>query len=388
MRKRLVEMRVFFSRMSRLLYVDALNYSHHFFPKRQTAWSLPYALSAVKRFVAASQRSSITVKVFIDGQTGTKEADEKWRRRREIEVQKRKRFMPQGLQALIGEMFHEAGVEVHYSVECDNDDTLAFFAQADGADVLSEDTDFFRYTDSTFRLYSDFYFDRGWLCLEPHAGKRKPGVKKRAIEPKPVTVSTCPMMIGINRKKHYLRGAPSPLVRLLGNPHIAVRPLRLALYHHLAIEGPIREEFPVWGADRTEWDIMEVMPDGACSGLLGDPESAIKQFFPELAGERPQGVNAADWSKHQFAARGVVHEICCAANQTSYLRAMMGPLVPRPAINPAEETSKERKGGRGGKGGKGRKGGKGGKGSEGPADFAGRGKGADDYDYRYYYSSY
>lgn len=35
----------------------------------------------------------------------------------------------------------EAGVEVHYSVEFDNDDTLAFFAQADGADVLSQDSD-------------------------------------------------------------------------------------------------------------------------------------------------------------------------------------------------------------------------------------------------------
>jgi len=339
--------------MSRLLYVDILNYSNRFFPEGY-AWDLKRASDGVNEFVAAARKSGITLKVFIDAETSTEEADEKWRRRREDEVALLKRVMPQGLQTLLGDMFREAGVEVHYSVEFDNDDTLAFFAQADGADVLSQDSDFFRYIGSSFRLYAGFSIERGGLELTPHWGSRKPWVDQRHIEPKPATQSSCPILIGVVRKKHYLRGAPSPLVRLLGNPHIAIRPLRLAAYHHLGITGPIREEFPVWGAGRTEWDIKEVMPDGAYSQLLGDPAAAVKRFFPELARERPPNVKSVDWSKHHFAAYAVINEMCCAANKTSYLRMMMLSLEPLHLDTAEHDGSITGKGGKGAGKGKGK----------------------------------
>ena len=46
------------------------------------------------------------------------------------------RNMPQGIGHILGDMFREAGAQVLYSADRDNDDTLAFFAHADGADVL------------------------------------------------------------------------------------------------------------------------------------------------------------------------------------------------------------------------------------------------------------
>merc|ERR1719310_1665738 len=88
--------------------------------------------------------------------------------------------MPQGLQLLLGEMFHEVGVEVHYSVDSDLDDAIAFFAEADGAAVLSADCDFFRYRGSTFPLFKDFQVQRHHLRLTRHDGCLKPGVAARA----------------------------------------------------------------------------------------------------------------------------------------------------------------------------------------------------------------
>ena len=48
--------------------------------------------------------------------------------------------VPPGLSILYGEMFKDLNVKVHYS-EVDNDDTIAAFAERDGAIVISGDKD-------------------------------------------------------------------------------------------------------------------------------------------------------------------------------------------------------------------------------------------------------
>ncbi len=50
----------------------------------------------------------------------------------------------QGMNVLMAEVFVRSGVEVRFSYEADNDDTLAAHAQLDGAEILSSDSDFFR----------------------------------------------------------------------------------------------------------------------------------------------------------------------------------------------------------------------------------------------------
>jgi hypothetical protein len=66
-------------------------------------------------------------------------------------------------------MLERAGVEAFYSCEADNDDTVASHAQHDGAAILSEDKDMFRYTPRTYKVYSDFRVsDDGFLELTPH----------------------------------------------------------------------------------------------------------------------------------------------------------------------------------------------------------------------------
>lgn len=54
------------------------------------------------------------------------------------------RTIPYMITQMIGDFFKKNKIEVHYSIE-DNDDTLAYYALQDGAAVLSKDKDFWRY---------------------------------------------------------------------------------------------------------------------------------------------------------------------------------------------------------------------------------------------------
>ena len=72
--------------------------------------------------------------------------------------------MSPGIQIILGQMYKDLGVRVHYS-EIDNDDTLAAYASVHGASVLSRDKDFFRYRNATYKVYSNFEIKYGKLHL-------------------------------------------------------------------------------------------------------------------------------------------------------------------------------------------------------------------------------
>ena len=80
---------------------------------------------------------------------------EKWKSRRAEKVRKCYLDMPPGLSIIFGEMFRAFGVVVYYS-EVDNDDTIAAYAQANQAHVLSGDKDFYRYIEANFPIYNDY----------------------------------------------------------------------------------------------------------------------------------------------------------------------------------------------------------------------------------------
>eukprot|EP00418_Pyrodinium_bahamense_P075152 CAMPEP_0179062392 /NCGR_PEP_ID=MMETSP0796-20121207/26905_1 /TAXON_ID=73915 /ORGANISM="Pyrodinium bahamense, Strain pbaha01" /LENGTH=328 /DNA_ID=CAMNT_0020759299 /DNA_START=50 /DNA_END=1033 /DNA_ORIENTATION=+ len=304
-----------------LLYMDALNFSHKFFP-RSAPWDLEESFRRLQKFVEACRNSGHELRVFIDASIQSEEGMAKWRSRRVAEVRKMDRSMPQGLQLLQGEMFQELGVVVHYSVDTDLDDAIAFFAEADGAAVLSADHDFFRYIASTFSLFKDFHVERRRLKLTTHDGCLKPGVTRRPLGPKPETEARTPAFIDVKRTGRYVRGAPSPLVKVLGNPHAAARILRQAMYLRLGLR-EVREVFPSWDGSDVVWSDDVVTSDGAREDLLDRPDHAIAILFPELQGPRPAGVDEAQWAKHAFAVHAVVHELCCAANGSSFFRTML-----------------------------------------------------------------
>lgn len=323
---------------TKLLYVDVANYAMYFFPIWRS-WSLEYASQAAKRFCRAFDRSGWTLKGFIDQSIMTAEAQAKWRKRREREVRLGVRTVPHGCLRLLGDLLEEHGIPIHYSVEADNDDTLASHAQQDGASVLSQDVDFLRYRGATYTLYSNFsMIRRGKVQLVKHEGKRKASWRDLMIPP-PCT-GPCNPFRDVVENQEYLRGTTSPLIEELGNIHVTVRPLRSALYKKLGVD-QVQEEFPVQKGEEDSnkhcvWDKQMVAADETCTELLLSPEAAVAQYSQE----RPEGASTDDWYKHQFALRTVIAEICCTASGKSLLTTLR-PLLASMDVGPIYKRTKK-----------------------------------------------
>ncbi|CAE7652559.1 unnamed protein product [Symbiodinium sp. CCMP2456] len=305
-----------------LLYVDGLNISRYFFPQKDL-WDLTRAFQKVEKFVAAAKVAGFQVSVFLDASIQTDECMRKWFKRREEEVKKMNRGVPQGIQTIVGDMFAELGIKVYFSLETDLDDALAAFAEADGAAILSADSDFFRYEGATYQVYEGFEIVQSRLELIPADGT---GVRagKLAIISKPQMVEKTPAFIDVKRTGIYTRGACSPLVRLVGNPHAWLRPLRQALYSRLGLRGPVTEVFPSWDASarKVVWSDDEVFPDGALDHFLEDPIGALQSLVPDLVDQVPE-LDAVQRWRHIFGVHAVVHELCCAAKDSSLFRALV-----------------------------------------------------------------
>jgi len=312
----------------RLLYVDAANFTRRFFSYHDW-WCLDAAQRNIQRFCSAAEHSGWTVVAFLDQATMTKEARAKWRRRREQSVESGERRIPQGGLRLVGEMFSAEGVKVHYSLAMDNDDTLARYAQADGASILSEDQDFLRYHGATYDIFKDFKIKRKretrpqMVLMKQNNTERRQCTSGRELGPPPKTDEKPNPFGDCIEEGTYLRGNPSPLVQL-GNLHIHVRPLRAALYYHLRIE-TVEEEFPVLNdAGDCVWDRRVVAPDPELEYMLFSPAKAVAHFDQTRPAEAAEG----DWIKHNFALRAVIAEICCAASQKTLLETIK-PLMAR-----------------------------------------------------------
>jgi len=290
-----------------LLYMDVANYLTSFFPLKKNC-DLNRANQVVRRFVEASRYSGWDLVIFIDATTQTEETKIKWRERREREVREGRRNVPQGDLHLIGDMFKDKGVPVHYSLEADNDDTLAFHAHADNASVLSGDADFFRYEGASYlhgKIYSKFEIHDDILHLFPSERSRQ-GRSIIALRDPPATSSDSGGFRDVEEKHYYLRGTPSPLIGL-GNVHTLLRPLRQAMYHTKGWS-EIVEEFPERGPDgEPVWRSESVHSDNTFAALLRNPSDAVRRF---AATKKPEDVSWNDWEKHRFAERAVVAEIC------------------------------------------------------------------------------
>ncbi|KAJ3044734.1 hypothetical protein HDV00_001138 [Rhizophlyctis rosea] len=305
----------------KLLYVDALNYGGKWFGIRFARgseishWQFTNVLTNIQSFVAAATRSGYQLKIFIDAVNQTGEAVAKWEKRREKEVREGVRRMPQGLSVLIEEAFRKCRVDVCYSYDADNDDTLAAYAWRDGAAILSGDRDFFRYRGCRFEVYEGYDVIGGRLRLFPlsdrPAGSSYRPLPRDIINPPPATRDSDPGL-GRLREMRYERGAPSPLVRLAGNLHINARPLRQALYARLGLQGSVTERFPVWDSSRYSavWVEADVVPDAAYDRYLDRPREAVVKIFGELAKSRPAGASNFQWENHRYAMHAVVFELC------------------------------------------------------------------------------
>jgi len=340
--------------MSNKLYIDALNFGNFFFAKTKYTWSMQDPYERVKLFVKACKNANLDISIFIDESVETDEAINKWKCRREKEVQNQEKFMPQGMSYFLGDMFKSLNIPVYYSLDEDNDDTIAFHANADGADILSGDGDFYRYIDRKYKIYSDFnqakMISTGKLELLSNSKaretfvieSRKDMLREIREPPKCIDVKcNIPFVPILEKFKIYRRGAPSPLIRKLGyNPHIIIKPIRRAIYNHIFKHKDtiVFEEFPSWSEvdKRTVWLSENVTLFDSNSEELNkitkqlneDPNIIFKEYFPQEADtlERihnkkkavfPEGIEFKQWKKHCFACKSITFELCCIINGKS-----------------------------------------------------------------------
>lgn len=211
-----------------LLYIDLLNFWEHFFPRND--WNLIRAHERVKAFIEAAKASGYNISCFIDHSNSTEEADAKWRSRREDDIKGGRREVPIKLSTFLGDMFRKENIPLHYSDGTDNDDTLAAFAEIDGAIVLSGDKDFFRYEGSTFRLFDTVSVEEGRMVLTQKrkaANIRDKASTRSLLTEKPSTLAYPTYTLG----EKFLMGTPSPLTRQLNmSTNRVLTPLRHTVF--------------------------------------------------------------------------------------------------------------------------------------------------------------
>jgi hypothetical protein len=142
--------------------------------------------------------------------------------------------VPPGLAIIYGDMFRALKLRVHYS-DVDNDDTIAAYAEKNGASVLSGDKDYYRYRNAKFPIYSDYEIVDGYLELIYSEGFKHPK-PRYLIDPLPKTHFNYPNMSRLIDSRKYEKGCPSSLTKYTGNLHILCRPLRQAYYTLLGIK--------------------------------------------------------------------------------------------------------------------------------------------------------
>jgi len=265
-------------------------------------------------FVTAARKAGLELKVFIDAGIESDEALAKWRSRREEDVKLERRDVPQGNSVLVGDIFHSLGVEVLYSAaNQDLDDCLASFAFHDRASILSNDGDYFRYRKRNWEQFGKFKIQNGNLllcCRYENPNKEKPSARD-ILAPKPTMCTEDPSMVTVISHKTYKRGAPSALVKLCGNPHGKVIPLRQALYAKMGILEKVLEEWPEW--DETErkvtWHQEYVSPNPDTSLFELTPEELFHKFFSQEKRPNFKDLEDWEWENHLFACRAITCEI-------------------------------------------------------------------------------
>ena len=115
-----------------------------FFDFGGNSWDIDVLERRVHKFCSLARNQGILIKVFIDGGYGTPETIYKYKLRQSKYIKKAYRYIPHSISQVLGDVFTKNGIEVHYSIE-DNDDTLAYYAHTEGATIMSDDNDMWRY---------------------------------------------------------------------------------------------------------------------------------------------------------------------------------------------------------------------------------------------------
>ncbi|KAJ3332748.1 hypothetical protein HDU76_013233 [Blyttiomyces sp. JEL0837] len=336
------------SQPKRPLYLDAMNYANVFFPSSEEfedhEHQVCQMLKNVSAFTKAAKNSGYELFAFFNVLQNSTETEDRWFQYHESEItNETKKKMPDTGTVLLSDAFNLFGVEVFYSIIVESDDALAFQAEKTGGIVLSMDSDFHRYRDSTFSLYGHFEIipshagpSQPLLKLDrfiPNPKKLKALAKKDLLSRPPELSETIHFTRAFLQKGRYRRGAGTRMIKVVENPHFLVRPLRKALYARCKEAAAILESnpetkyltlsassfdeaieiLPSW--DQTSqsvvWSNDIVTPDASLDSLLDDPQKAFDALVPSTMRTKPNSnVSDTQWKNHLFSIRTLIYDLC------------------------------------------------------------------------------
>ena len=303
------------------LYLDISNMREKFFNKRNH-WDIRGSIERIERFIRTAQNSGWELKGFIDFCNVSTEVFATSQNRRIAEITREEKRFPAVLYQICEATFTRCGVEVHSNIEADCDDTLASWAQKDGASIYSADNDFFLYKNSNFTVYNDFVIKKEeieFFCVNMPKIKEKP--QRDIKDPPPKTV--------VFDKSHgydlsydaptYKYGCSSALVKHFGNAYIHLRPLRQAIIFLLKGK-PRLEVIPFWNSiiGSVEWDETKVEGSDEFVHLAKDRHLAMEEIFniKELL-DHDNKFDKINWMNHLFALYSLTFQLCSMVEENS-----------------------------------------------------------------------
>ncbi|TNV77606.1 hypothetical protein FGO68_gene2387 [Halteria grandinella] len=316
----------------KLLYMDGLNYADSFFQREGSFWKIEDARQLVAEFVEATRNSGWKLEVFIDAGIQSDEAQRKWKERREDDVRTGSLGMPVGLQFILSSLYIENGIKVHHS-KVDNDDTLAAYAQAHGAAILSRDKDFFRYRQMTYTVYKEFDIHNGKLLLTKRDFFLHDSPRALMLDPLPETYKSLPTIDRISLTRQCQRGASSPLTKVFGNIQTKIMPLKRQFFFEIGIpiDQTIRVYYPEWDKKKKQviWvdELVTPCDDPVQKSFLYDnPFGGIDYYFWEYITDmipKPESCSKNNWMNHKFCCCATILELSCILTGNSFVDMLL-----------------------------------------------------------------
>ena len=306
---------------NRMLYLDVANMQRHFFCA-SNHWDIQGSIAKIEKFIKACHHSGWKLKGFLDFHNSSTEAFETSKNRRIREITIEKKEFPGVLFQIFEAVCTRFGVEIHSNLEADCDDTLASWAQKDGAAVFSADKDFFRYIGKKYEVYNRFTYEKNGIEFSYYIHFFQYDKPQRyIIDPPPKTV-VFDKSNGYDLSYDFPEiryGCASSLVKYLGNPYIQLRPLRKAMIFRLKGK-PRKERIPYWNKilRKVEWDETLVEGSPEFDYLLNDRYKAVEEIFhlKDLM-KIEKKFDEIKWRNHIFAIYSITFQICSMIEKNS-----------------------------------------------------------------------
>lgn len=297
------------------IYLDVANMRYHFFNK-EDHWDLLGSIANIEDFIKASQQSGWKLQGFLDFKKVSQEGIDVSKKRREFEIIDEKCDFPCILYKICEAVFERFGIEIHRNLEADCYDTLASWAQRDGAAIFSADRDFFcRYIEKKYEVFNQYTISPEGGIIFSHYDSKKPyekTLRNIIVSPPKTTIFKGALTYNFSFDDVVLLGCPSALVKYFGNPNLILRPLRKAAIYKLNGK-PRKEIIPFWNnvIKKVEWDETFVEGNPEFASLLNDRYRALDHFFnmKEIL-KRENEFDKVSWRNFLFSLYAETFHIC------------------------------------------------------------------------------